>query len=118
LKYRRIRGDMIEVYKILHGFYDPSVAPNLIRNLDTRTRGNDLKLIHNTSRLDIRKYSFSNRIVGLWNMLPNCVVLSDSINSFKNNLDKYWSEQDLYYDWKAVIVNIHHVYIKPTPQRY
>ena len=29
LKYRRLRGDMIEVYKIIRQIYDSSVAPNL-----------------------------------------------------------------------------------------
>ena len=105
LKFRRTRGDMIEVFKILNGFYDASVAPILIRNYDTRTRGNDLKLMHNRSRLDVKKYSFSIRIVGLWNMLPNWVVLSESVNSFKNNLDKFWVSQDLYYNWETDIVN-------------
>ena len=32
LKYRRLRGDMIEVFKILHHMYDSSVAPELICN--------------------------------------------------------------------------------------
>ena len=35
LKYRRLRGDMIEVFKILHHMYDSSVAPELIRNTNT-----------------------------------------------------------------------------------
>ena len=96
---------MIEVYKILNGIYDSNVVPSLMRNHDNRTRGNDFKLIHNRARLDIRKYSFANRIVSLWNMLPNWVVLSESINGFKMNLDKCWSFQDLYYNWKADIVN-------------
>ena len=39
LKYRRLRGDMIEVFKILHHMYDSSVAPELIRNTSA-TRGN------------------------------------------------------------------------------
>jgi len=50
LKFRRSRGDMIEVLKILNGFYDASVSPILLRNYDTRTRGNNLKLIHSRSR--------------------------------------------------------------------
>jgi len=40
LVYRRVRGDMIEVFKITHNLYDQSVVPSLIRNFDTRTRGN------------------------------------------------------------------------------
>src|SRR5579872_7451475 len=55
LKYRRTRGDMIEVFKISNGFYDTNVAPILMRNYDTRTRGNDSKLIHNRCRLDNKK---------------------------------------------------------------
>jgi len=43
--------------------------------------------------------------VSLWNMLPNWVVLSESVNSFKNNLDQLWVSQDLYYNWEADIVN-------------
>ena len=39
LKYRRYRGDMIEVYKILTGLYDARVVPLLERNVDCRTRG-------------------------------------------------------------------------------
>ena len=31
LKFRRLRGDMIEVFKILNGFYDAQVVPNLIK---------------------------------------------------------------------------------------
>ena len=47
---------MIEVFNILNGFYDTSVAPILMHNYDTRTRGNDFKLIHNRSKLNIKKY--------------------------------------------------------------
>ena len=58
LKYRRLRGDLIEVFKILHSYYDPRIAPTLIRNYDSRTRGNSLKLMHLRTNLDLRKYFF------------------------------------------------------------
>jgi len=32
LKYRRLRGDMIEDFKITHNIYDTTVAPDLIFN--------------------------------------------------------------------------------------
>jgi len=32
LKYRHMRGDMIEVFKILHNYYDSEVAPKLTLN--------------------------------------------------------------------------------------
>ena len=101
LKLRRLRGDMIEVFKILNSYYDESCVPNLSRNFDTRTRGNSLKLIHTRSKLDIRKYSFCSRVVGFWNSLPDYVVKAASLNSFKNNLDKLWCKEDMYYDFEA-----------------
>jgi len=35
------------------------------------------------SRLDIRKYFFSNRIVSVWNSLPSHVVEADSVLTFQ-----------------------------------
>ena len=63
LKFRRIRGDMIEVYKILSGVYDMQVCPALLRSDNSRMRGNRLKLTTNRTKYDLRKYSFCNRIV-------------------------------------------------------
>jgi len=34
-------------------------------------------------------------VVNMWNSLPNEVVEADTINTFKNHLDKYWSNQDI-----------------------
>jgi hypothetical protein len=103
LKFRRIRGDMIETYKILNGIYDSSVVPILNRNLDSRTRGNSLKLMHSRSKYDLRKYSFCSRVVGAWNSLPDYVVTVNSVNAFKNSLDKHWRNEDLYFNWEANI---------------
>jgi len=30
----------------------------------------------------------------MWNSLPNDVVEVDTINTFKNRIDKYWPNQD------------------------
>ena len=103
LKFRRLRGDMIEVYKILNGFYDDNVVPSLARNFDTRTRGNSLKLLHIRTKHDIRKFSFCARVVSFWNSLPEHVVKAPSINSFKNGLDKLWINQEMYYDFGAIM---------------
>jgi len=101
LKYRRFRGDMIEVYKILNGFYDANVIPLLERNMDTRTRGNSFKLKVGRCHYDVRKFAFCNRVVNVWNCLPDFVVKSGSINIFKNNLDKHWKSEAFYYDFEA-----------------
>ena len=108
LAYRRLRGDMIETFKILSGYYDTSVADFLCRydqNVDdaNRQRGHAKKLFKRRSRLNIRKYSFPFRIVDTWNSLPAAVVDAPSINSFENRLDRFWKEQDLVYDYSACI---------------
>jgi len=38
--------------------------------------------------LDIRKHFFSQRVVNVWNELPQHVVDAPSVNSFKNRLEK------------------------------
>jgi ribonucleases P/MRP protein subunit RPP40 len=102
LKYRRIRGDMIEVFKMLNGYYDEQATPNLVRNYDTRTRGNSLKLSIERPTYNLRKFSFSNRVSKLWNSLPDLIVRAESVNSFKIKLDNLWKNEDIYYDWQAL----------------
>ena len=73
---------MVEVFKILTNKYDKYVTPHLGLSNCTYTRGNALKLATVRSNLDIRKYSFSVRIVSVWNTLPDSVIASDTINKF------------------------------------
>jgi ribonucleases P/MRP protein subunit RPP40 len=100
LKYRRNRGDMIEVYKIVHGHYK-NASSLLSLHSGLATRGNMFKLNHGSFMHASRKYFFSNRVVSLWNSLSNNVVNANSINSFKGRLDKFWSNQDILYDWES-----------------
>ena len=88
LKYRRLRGDMIEVFKITHNIYDPEVSPELRYYPKFNTRGrNKYKLLNHTFHYDTRKYSFTARIVNIWNSLPNFVVDVDTVCLFKGLLD-------------------------------
>ena len=88
LEHRRKRGDMIDAYKYIHGHYD-CARPSLPFSETTQTRGNSLKLKTCFSRLNVRKQFFSQRIVVLWNSLPEEVVTAPSINSFKARLDRH-----------------------------
>ena len=49
---------------------------------------NAMRYIHVTSY--IRDYIFSQRIIYLWNKLPEYAVVAKSVNSFKNILNKSW----------------------------
>ena len=66
------------------------------------TRGNSLKPTSGTLHTAMGKYSFCNRIVKIWNTLPEEVVTAKSINSFKSKLDACWSGCELLFDFKAV----------------
>ena len=101
LHYRRIRGDMIETYKIVTGKYQGCVASSLIKGESYITRGNDFRLQKLRVRYDLRKFGFSNRVINKWNSLPNSVVSANTTNTFKVRLDKFWHNQDIVYDFRA-----------------
>jgi len=54
--------------------------------------GHSLKLYKKSSRLELRKHFFSQRIVDHWNKLPDNVVSAATISSFKRRLD-IWLER-------------------------
>ena len=59
-----------------------------------------MKLSHVRTNIDVRKYNFSVRVIGIWNSLPNDVILAASINSFKNKLDNFWIKEDVMCNWE------------------
>jgi len=63
LHYRRVRGDMIETYKILSRKYDTNVAPNLTTGIQA-TQG-DLRIFKIRFKYDLCKFYFTNRVVEL-----------------------------------------------------
>ena len=100
LKFRRMRGDMIEVFKITSGKYDSSVCKDLFeQNTTSSTRGHTKKFIKKRARLDIRKYYFTNRVIDLWNKLPENVISAKSVISFEGRLDSIWKEHPMKYDY-------------------
>ena len=53
---------------------------------DSRTRKHEVK---DQCRLDIRKYTFSQRTTNEWNRLSIVCVTASSVNMFKNKVDTY-----------------------------
>jgi hypothetical protein len=88
LETRRIRADMIEVFKILKGL-EGIHADSFFKVQCTRTRGHSMKIYKKRVHKDILKFSFGNRVVNQWNNLPEEVIRANSINAFKNRIDKY-----------------------------
>ena len=55
----------------------------------SRTRGHKATLVKEQCRLDMRKYSFSQRVIHEWNKLSNDCVNASRVNMFKNKIDRY-----------------------------
>nr|VZH99095.1 unnamed protein product [Spirometra erinaceieuropaei] len=92
LSYRQLRGDLIQAFRIVRNqgcclasgdFFELATTTNL--------RGHPLKLRVTGARPDTRKFFFSNRVVAAWNALPEDVVMSGSVATFKQKLDHHWS---------------------------
>ena len=62
------------------GKYDSNCGLRLYLHSETVhasvTRGNNLKLVPQHCRYDLRKYYFTNRVVRIWNSLPKDVVIT------------------------------------------
>ena len=99
LAYRRLRGSMIEVYKIFNT-YDRDISPQLTTR-ETSTRGHNLKIFAKTAKkMHPKHHSFHQRVMNPWNSLPASVVNSP-LDTFKNRLDKHWAGLPLKFDHNA-----------------
>ena len=92
LERRRIRGDLIEVYKWIKGFNKGDISKVLIVSDQGRTRSNGYKLDKFRFNREIGRNWFTNRVVDEWNGLSGHVVGAESISSFKRRLDKFMDE--------------------------
>ena len=55
----------------------------------SRSRGHKAALAKEQCTLEMRKYSFSQRVINEWNKLPNDCVNASSVNMLKNRIDRY-----------------------------
>jgi len=76
------------------------VAPSLMMSQVSHIRGNMYKLQKMYASM-ILENILTVRIVNLWNSLPFLVVEAPLINCFKMRLDKFLSNQDVLYYFKA-----------------
>ena len=89
LEKRRLRGDLIEMFKIYKGFskWDHSVS---FAKCSRDMRGHQKKLVKRFSRTDLRKNFYTQRIVNEWNRLPATAMQCDNIDMFKKQIDKHF----------------------------
>lgn len=108
---------MIEVFKIITGKYDDEIVVPLKKQIVTNTRGNSCRLYQGHTKYDLRKHFFTNRVIGIWNSLPDYVVTAHNINLFKKRLDMHWNAQCIKYDWTADLCNLSYVLTRTCEQQ-
>ena len=78
---RRIRGDLIQYYKIKNGYDKISLIKPPRENFGSRPHNQ--KIERENHKIDSLRHSFlTNRIATNWNNLPKKVVESISVNAF------------------------------------
>ena len=87
LEKRRLRGNMIEVSKIMSDIEKVDKEKLFTYSHNTRTRGHQMKLISSTFKTN--KKVFFHTTHNLWNSLPEEVVKAGTITMFKRELDKF-----------------------------
>ena len=95
LKYRRKRGDMIEIFKHFNKYDKNALSSSFIPRQRT-TRTHKLQMLERVPKDGIRGVqtnSFYHRTSKIWNTLPKKVSEAKTINSFKNNLDEHWKSK-------------------------
>jgi hypothetical protein len=85
LEIRRVRGDLIQVFKFLRGFDTVNLIKSPLSH-NTNTRG-VLKINTEFCNHSARSNFLFNRVAKIWNALPGALKLANSVNEFKNLLD-------------------------------
>ena len=87
LEYRRLRADLIQVYRLFEGIDDLDIQT--IFSLDTgeRTRHHPRKIYKGRWKYVLKRDSFQCRVITQWNQLEYDTVMAPSLNAFKGRLN-------------------------------
>ena len=99
LEERRIRYDMIQVYKLMHNFDDidrkqffQTAGEESVRV--TRQSSDALNILTTRCRTEVRRNFFTNRVAEKWNKLPENIKGAGNIKTFKSLYDKIPKQQE------------------------
>jgi len=93
LEYRRLRGDQIQLFKIVTHIDDIDYSSLFTLASNNQVRGHSMKLLKPRANKTIRLNSFTHRVINNWNALPEYIVTAKNVNQFKSALDKLWRQQ-------------------------
>ena len=86
--YRRLRGDLIKVFKYTHNSY--KLSDSLLElEIRTNTRGHSYKLKIHRCNTTLWQHFFTQRIMDRWNSLPAEVAKAPNLNTCKNRVDLF-----------------------------
>ena len=83
---RRIIGDIIEVYKTVNGYVNCNLVKAITYVNFENTRAHHFKFVHTFTQNRVKKRFIFNRIVNIWNSLPDNVFNTDIIKSFRKRI--------------------------------
>ena len=86
---RRLRGDLIEVFKIIKGIENMDMEKYFTIDTSNITRNNGYKIVGKRFQTNEAKHFFFNRVVNVWNGLPSNVIDCSTTEIFKKRLDVY-----------------------------
>ena len=90
LEMRRIQFRLTLMYKLTRGLIDIDSRKNLIQHSESHTRAShQFKFCVSYANEDIFKCSYFLRMIADWTCLPEAIVSSSSLESFKSNLSAF-----------------------------
>ena len=101
LETRRLRGDLIEVFKIFKGFDNVNYSQCFSLS-STGLRGHEFKLHKPHIHLDSLNIFFSFRVIDEWNGLPTTVINSHTVETFKKKLEPVFYESRMQISFKLL----------------
>ena len=87
LELRRLKTDLIMLYKIIKGLVDLDFKQFLVLNLNMfNTRGHAFRIAPECATVNCRRHFFTQRVTNIWNSLPADIVNFENLNAFKVSL--------------------------------
>ena len=88
---------MIQTYKILHGLYDID-SSCFFDYKDSNKWGHPFSVKTRSCITILRRNFFTIHVSNIWNSLPANVAEADTVNAFKNGLDKLCHLKKIMFD--------------------